>query len=112
MSLFRTCLIVAVAVPLFGAESPEAVRKEITALYARALEATRNATSIEDLDEIDRTFNTRDWQSIAPGQPVRTWPDIRKYGFEGQNAPFKSAEILIDTFQLSGDTVVFTGRLR
>jgi hypothetical protein len=95
-AMFRSCLILAIAAQLALAQSPD---------------DTQNAKSVADLDEIDRTFNTRDWQSITPGQPARAWEDIRKFGFEGQNAPMQSAQILIDTFQLNGDTVVFTGRL-
>jgi hypothetical protein len=65
-----------------------------------------------DLDEINRSFDTQDWQSIVPGQQPRGWPELRKYGFAGLTAPFQSAEILIDTFELEGDTAVLTGKLR
>jgi hypothetical protein len=114
--MFRFFLILAIATQLALAQSPavrtDAVPKEIEALYAKGLEATRLAKSIEDLDEIDRTFNTRDWQSITPGQSTRGWPDIRKFGFEGQVGDFKSTEMLIDTFRVDGDIAVVIGRLR
>jgi len=96
--------------------SPQATntaRREIQAAYAKALDAMRNAKSLEDLDEIDRSFDTLDWQSLAPGQPrARGWQELRKYGFEGLWAPFQSAELIIDTFETSGDTAVFTGKIR
>src|ERR1700754_1628560 len=70
MSLLRFLAIVLCAVvALAAAQSPAEVRKEIEAAYVKALDATRQAKSMDDLDEIDRTFNTRDWQSISPGQP-------------------------------------------
>lgn len=97
---------------LLAAETSDVVRSEIQALYVRALEALRNAKSIEDLDEINRSFDTQDWQSLAPGQQPRSWQDLRKYGFAGLTAPFRSAEILIDTFEVTGDTAVLTGKLR
>jgi hypothetical protein len=113
MSLLRFLAIVLCAVvALAAAQSPAEVRKEIEAAYVKALDATRQAKSMDDLDEIDRTFNTRDWQSISPGQPPRTWQDLRKYSFESSWAPFQSAQLIIDTFELNGDTAVLTGRLR
>jgi hypothetical protein len=93
-------------------QSPESVRKEIETGWAKAMEAMHNARSLEDLDEIDRTIDTGDWRGIAPGQPPKSWQELRKYGFEGNHATFQSAEFLIDTFQLNGDTAVVTGRLR
>jgi hypothetical protein len=94
------------------AQSPEAVRQEIEASYVKALDSMRRAKSLEDLDELNRSFDTQDWQSIVPGQQPRGWPELRKYGFEGLWAPFQSAAFIIDTFQLTGDTVVLTGHLR
>jgi hypothetical protein len=93
-------------------ESPESVRKEIEAAYAKALDALRHAKTMDDLDEMDRSFDTLDWQSISPGQPPRGWQDLRKYGFEGLWAPFQSSELIIDTFELHGDIAVLTGKLR
>ena len=72
------------------AQSPDAVRKEIEATYVKALEALRQAKSLEDLDELNRSFDTQDWQSIVPGQQPRGWQELRKYGFEGLRAPFDS----------------------
>jgi hypothetical protein len=108
----RAILLSALAAALGFAQSPESVRKEIEASYARGLEAMKNARSMDDLDEINRTVDTQDWRTIVPGQQPRTWPELRKYGFEGLWAPFQAAEIHIDTFSLTGDTAVFTGRLR
>jgi len=48
----------------------------------------------------------------VPGQQPRGWPELRKYGFEGLWSPMQSAELLIDTFELKGDTAVLTGHLR
>jgi len=113
MSRFRRfALAIMIAASLVLAQSPDAARKEIETLYARALEAMRLAKSIGDLDEIDRTFNTQDWQSISPGQQPTNWPNLRKYPFEELSAPFQSLKMLIDTFELNGDTAVVTGRLR
>jgi hypothetical protein len=72
----------------------------------------RQAKSLEDLDEINRSFDTQDWQSIVPGQQPRGWAELRKYGFEGLWQPMQLAELLIDTFEIKGDTAVLTGRLR
>jgi hypothetical protein len=96
------------------AQSPgaAAVRKEIEATYARGLEALRNAKSMEDLDELDRSFDTLDWQSMVPGEQARGWQELRKYGFKGLWAPFQSSEMIIDTFQLNGDSAVLTGHIR
>ena len=89
-----------------------AARKEIAAAYVKALDALRQAKSMEDLDEMDRSFDTQDWQSLSPGQQPRGWQDLRKYGFQGLWAPFQSSELVIDTFELKGDTAVLTGKLR
>ena len=95
-------------------QSSEAVaaRKEIEQAYVKALDALRRAKSMQDLDEMNRSFDTLDWQSIAPGQSPRNWQDLRKYGFEGLWAPFQSSELIIDTFELQGDTAILTGKLR
>jgi len=89
-----------------------ATRKEIEQAYVKALDALRRAKSMQDLDEMNRSFDTADWQSIAPGQSPRSWQDLRKYGFEGLWAPFQSSELIIDTFELQGDTAILTGKLR
>lgn len=112
MFFFRFLVIALAAATLGFAQSPESVRKEIEALYARALEATRNAKSVADLEEIDRSFDTADWLSLNPGQQPKHWEDLRKYPFEEQWAPFQSAELIIDTFEASGDTAVITGKLK
>jgi hypothetical protein len=78
------------------AQSPEAVRQEIEASYVKALDSMRRAKSLEDLDELNRSFDTQDWQSIVPGQQPRGWPELRNYGFEGLWAPFQSAALIID----------------
>jgi hypothetical protein len=93
-------------------QSADAVRKEIETSYAKALDALRHAKTMEDLDELNRSFDTIDWQSISFGQSPRTWQDLRKYGFEGLWAPFQSSEFIIDTFELHGDTATLTGKLR
>jgi hypothetical protein len=111
-TLRRIALVLCAVATLAAAQSPDEVRKEIEAAYAKALEATRQAKSMDDLDEIDRTFDTRDWQSISPGQDPRTWQDLRKYSFESSWAPFQSAQLIIDTFEFHGSTAVLTGRLR
>ena len=112
MSFFRYLSLTMMAVTLAFAQSPESVRKEIEASYIRALEATRNAKSTADLDEINRTFDTADWLSITPGQQPRHWEDLRKYPFEELLAPSQSAELIIDTFEVSGDTAVLPGKLK
>jgi hypothetical protein len=99
-------------VSLAFAQNPEVVKKEIEAAYVRALEALRQAKTMDDLDEINRSFDTLDWQSISFGQPPRTWQDLRKYGLDGLRAPFASANLIIDTFEVNGDTAVLTGKLR
>jgi len=106
-----TALLLAVAFTA-RTQSPDTVRQEIQALYVKALEAMRNAKSMDDLDELDRSFDTQDWQSLTPGQSPRGWQELRKYGFEGLWAPFQSSELIIDTFELKGDTAVLTGKLR
>jgi hypothetical protein len=110
---FRLAVFLAAAT-CFGvhAQSADAVRKEIEAAYVKALDAFRQAKSIEDLDEINRSFDTQDWQTISPGQQPRNWPDLRKYGFDGLWSPSQSTELIIDTFELKGGTAVLTGRLR
>ena len=105
-------ILFALTTSLAVAQSADTVRKEIEATYAKALEAMRVAKSMDDLDEIDRWVHTPDWRTMPPGQQPRGWAELRKYGFEGLWAPFQSGQILIDTFELTGDTVVFTGRLR
>ena len=112
MRIYLTFLLSFCAALTARAESADAVRNEIQAAYVRALDAMRQAKTIEDLDEINRSFDTQDWQSIAPGQQPRGWAELRKYGFEGLWAPFQSIELLIDTFEWKGDTAVLTGRLR
>jgi hypothetical protein len=112
MSFFWRLAFTLTAATLVFAESPESVRKEIETSYARALEAMRNAKSTEDMDEINRTFDTADWLSITPGQQPKHWEDLRKYPFQEMWAPFQSSELIIDTFDLTGDTAVVTGKLR
>jgi len=108
----RFTLVFALAFLSASGQSKEAARKEIEAAYVKALDAMRQAKSLEDLDEINRSFDTQDWQSIVPGQQPRGWAELRKYGFEGLWSPMQSAELLIDTFDVKGDTAVLTGRLR
>jgi len=106
-------LALAVAITLAAnSQSVEAVRKEIEASYAKALDALRNAKSMEDLDEMNRSLDTVDWQSIVPGKSPRGWQELRKYGFVGLWAPFQSSQLTIDTFSVNGDTAVLTGHLR
>jgi hypothetical protein len=113
MSLVRCfAVVLIVGASLAWAQSPDAARKEIEASYAKVLDALKHAKSMDDLDEINRSFDTLEWRSITPDNPTQGWPDLRKYGFENLWAPFQSAEMIIDTFELSGDIVVFTGRLR
>ncbi len=112
MFFFRFLAISLAAATFALAQAPESVRKEIEASYAHALEATRNAKSTADLDEINRTFDTADWLSITPGQQPRHWEDLRKYPFEELLAPSQSAELIIDTFEVNGDTAVLTGKLK
>jgi hypothetical protein len=109
---FRAALLMIVAVGMAAAESPEEARREIETSYARAVEALRQAKTMDDLDEINRSFDTADWRSMSPGQQPRSWPDLRHYGFNGLWAPFRSAEFLLDRFELNGDTAVLHGRLR
>lgn len=111
--MFRSAVVLfALFSSLAPAMDSDATRKEIEASYIRALDALKHAKSIEDLDEINRTFDTLDWQSIVPGQEPRGWPELRRYGFEGLRAPFKSAELIIETFEVTGDVGVLTGKLR
>jgi hypothetical protein len=107
----RLAALLVIILPAFP-QSPDAVRKEIQAAWAKAMEAMHNANSLEDIDEIDRSINTWDWHGFGPGQPPQTWQELRKYGFEGNRATFQSAEFLIDTCQVNGDTAIVTGRLR
>jgi len=108
----RAALLIMVAAGIAAAESPDDVRSQIEASYARAIEAFRQAKTMDDLDEINRSFDTRDWRSISPGQQPRTWQELRQYGFEGLWAPFRSTEFIIDRFELNGDTAILRGRLR
>jgi hypothetical protein len=94
------------------AESTNDIQREIEASYAKATEALRMAKSIEDLDEMNRSLDTQDWQSIVPGQPPHSWTELRKYGFEALRAPFDSMTLQIATLQVSGDTAVLNGKLR
>jgi hypothetical protein len=112
MFFFQRLAFALAATTLVFAQSPESVRKEIEASYAKSLEAFRNAKSMEDLDEINRTFDTADWQSITPGQPPTHWQDLRKYPYEEMWTPFQFTEFIVDTFDLKGDAAVLTGRLR
>jgi hypothetical protein len=108
------CLAI-LAAALASAQAPEApdmVRNQIQTAYANALDALRQAKSMADLDEINRSFDTADWLSISPGQPPRSWQDLRQYGFERLWTPFRSAEFVIDRFELNGDTAILKGRLR
>ncbi len=109
---FRAALLIAAAVGIAAAESPDEVRRQIEKLYATTLEALRQAKTMDDLDEINRSFDTLDWQSISPGQQPRSWQDLRQYGFAGLWAPFRSAEFIVDRFELNGETAVLRGRLR
>ena len=109
---FRAALLILAAVGAATAESPEEARREIETWYVRALDALRHSKTLDDLDEINRSFDTVDWRSISPGQEPRSWPDLRQYGFNGLWAPFRSAEFIVDRFDLDGDTAVVRGRLR
>ena len=109
---FRAALLIAVAMGIAAAESPDEVRREIEVRYARAIDALRQAKTMDDLDEINRSFDTLDWRSISPGQQPRSWQELRQYGFDGLLAPFRSAEFIVDGFELNGDMAVLRGRLR
>lgn len=65
------------------AESPSHILTGIEHRYTLAFEQFHEAKSLDDLDSINRWFDTADWQSIANGQPARTWSELRKYGFKG-----------------------------
>ncbi len=101
-----------VAVSIAAAESPDDVRREIEIQYAKSVDAFRRAKTMDDLDEINRSFDTLDWRSISPGQQPRTWQDLRQYGYEGLWAPFRSIEFIVDRFELNGDTAVLRCRLQ
>src|SRR5438067_11329525 len=105
MSPFRPTVVFALAVASALAQSPETVRKEIEASYARALNALQHAKSMEDLAEINRSIDTLDWKSFVPGEQPRRWADLRKYGFEALWPPFQAAALHIDAFEVTGDTV-------
>jgi hypothetical protein len=109
---FRAALLMMAAVGAAAAESPNEARREIETWYARALEALRQAKTMDDLDEMNRSLDTADWRSISPGQQPRSWQELRQYGFNGLWAPFRSAEFIIDGFELNGETAVLRGRLR
>jgi len=104
-------LVLALIGSIGFAQSAADVRREIESQYAKAIEALRTAKSMEDLDELNRSFDTQDWQSIVPGQQPQSWADLRKYGFEAINARFDSMKLQVETFDLSGDTAVLTGKL-
>jgi hypothetical protein len=110
----RLMALAIVLIPAAFPQSPDtaAARKEIEAAYVKALDVLRHAKTLEDLDELNRSFDTVDWQTISPGQSPRGWQDLRKYGFEGLWAPYQSSALIIDTFELRGETAVLTGHLR
>jgi hypothetical protein len=108
----RPILLFLAASLLLSAQPADAVRREIEAAYAKVFVALKNARSMDDLDEINRTFDTFDWQTISPGQSPRAWSDLRQYGFKGLWTPFQSEEFQIEKFELNGDTAVLTGKLR
>src|SRR3954453_8025283 len=110
--VMRFAFVLALVSLTASGQSQEAVRKEIEAAYVKALDAMRQAKSMDDLDEINRSFDTQDWQSIVPGQQPRGWAELGKDGFEGLWQPMQSAELLIDTFEVKGDTAILTGHLR
>jgi hypothetical protein len=112
MRFLWLALLVAALAGLAGAESPDVIRKEIEASYARALDAMLHAKSMQDLDEMNHSFDTLDWRSISPGQQPRTWEDLRQYGFAGIWAPFQSLQFIVDSFELNGDAAILKGRLR
>ncbi len=85
------------------AQSSDAVHQEIEAGYARALDAMLHAKPMKDLDELNRSFDKRDWQSIVPGQQPRTGQELRKYGFEGLRMPFQSLQFSIGTIAVPGN---------
>ena len=97
---------------LLRAESPSDVQKQIETAYAKSLAALHEAKSIEDLDEISRSLDTRDWKSIVPGRGPWTWEDLRKHPFESLTAPFDSAALIIESLDLQGDTAMLSGKLR
>jgi hypothetical protein len=70
MSLVRCfAVVLIVGASLAWAQSPDAARKEIEASYAKVLDALKHAKSMDDLDEINRSFDTMDWRSITPDNP-------------------------------------------
>ena len=69
-------LVFTAASSLAIAHSTDSVRDDIAEFYESALEAARNAKSMADLDEINRTFDTQDWQSISPGQQPTDWQTV------------------------------------
>lgn len=94
------------------AQSTEVVRRQIEDAYEKSVEALRKSKTIEDLDEINRSFDTRDWQSIVPGRVPWSWNDLRKYPLETLIAPFDSMTLQIETFEVKGDTAMLAGNLR
>ena len=104
------CLICASFV--LRAQSNEDVRKQIETSYARALAALHESKTIEDLDEINRSLDTRDWVSIAPNRAPWDWEFTRTHPFESLTAPFDSSALVIETLEVQGNTATLTGKLR
>src|SRR5947209_5500194 len=102
------CWLILAPLSLRG-ESPSDVRKQIEAAYEKSLKALHEAKSVEDLDEISRSLDTRDWKSIVPGREPWTWEDLRKHPFETLTAPFDSAALIIENLEVQGDTALLSG---
>jgi hypothetical protein len=58
-----------------AADASGAVRREIEASHVRAIEALRQAKTLADLNEINPSCDTQDWQSI---RAERRWDGKRR----------------------------------
>ena len=89
------------------------VRNQIQAAYTRSIQAMRQAKTIDDLDAMNQAIDTPDWVSIMPGQPPRTWAQLRSYGFANLNPPFDEMSFAIDTLTMKGQgTAIVQGNMR
>ena len=109
--LVRFMLFVTTTALMWADDGP--VRKEIQAAYTRSIQGMRQAKTMDDLDALNKAMDTPDWVSIMPGQPPRTWAQLRSYGFENLNPPFDEMSFPIDTFTMKGEgAAIVQGTMR
>ncbi len=97
-------------IPLLAIADDSAIRKEIQAIYDRALQLQLTAKTPSDLDANEKLIDTQDWTSIVNDGAPQRWADVRGFAIQTLGHPDDIA-IKIVKFTVSGDRAIVIARV-